>query len=87
MRFIFWKYFVDADAEALFQFVTGSVDPPVEEEAITVVFNLYKTSQKYLEARTCNSELILPQGNKTVEEFTTSITQALEMSKQGFGNA
>ncbi|KAL4236020.1 hypothetical protein ACF0H5_004407 [Mactra antiquata] len=77
----------DEEAESLFQFITGSIDPPVEEEAISVEFNNSKKSQKYPEAHTCLSRLVIPNGNKSLNEFNTSIRQAIDMAKQGFGNA
>lgn len=77
--------FSDEDAQSLFQFITGTVDPPVEEESIEVDFNSFNKSQKFPEANTCNSKLWVPQGNTSSAEFKKSVRSALDNAKQGFG--
>jgi hypothetical protein len=79
--------FSDEDAQALFQFITGAADPPVEEETISVEFNSLKQTQKFPEANTCSSKLWIPVGNSNMNEFKKSVKYALDHAKQGFGNS
>ena len=65
--------------------MTGALDPPVEEEPVNVDFNTFKPSQTFPEASTCNSQLWIPLGNKTLEQFQQAFRVALENFREGFG--
>ncbi|KAK3607154.1 hypothetical protein CHS0354_005283 [Potamilus streckersoni] len=79
------KTVTDQEACWLYEFITGSLDPTLEEEDIQLEFNTFKRSQILPESRTCTTKLWIPLGNKTLPDFKKSFQTALENGRRGYG--
>lgn len=67
----------DVEAIELYTFITNLMDPPVNAEQLSVSFNREKPTMKYPDANVCASNLIIPLGNNSFEEFKESFSVAL----------
>ncbi|KAH3775622.1 E3 ubiquitin-protein ligase etc-1-like [Dreissena polymorpha] len=75
----------DEDAQSFYQFATGSADPPVADESISMEFNSYDHTLTLPSASTCSSLFRIPLGNRTSIDFKRSMKTALDNARFGFG--
>ncbi|XP_069131982.1 uncharacterized protein [Argopecten irradians] len=74
----------DEEAGYLFFFITGVLDPPINEMVLTVTFNPNR-KRTLPEAAACCNSISLPQGNRSFEEFKKSFVTAIQYAHVGFG--